>query len=229
MSDIALAIARNLNSIYRDLHQAKLIAVTKYSTVDEVVMAYEAGHRDFGENKVQDLRLKALEFEKRGLRDVRWHFIGHLQSNKVKDLFKIPNLKAVHSVDSVKLIEEFLKRRLELDHPLDIFFQVNTSDEDEKSGFEEIDSILQGLELLKLEKNFRFLGLMTIGKMRTDDLKRDARICFEKLILIKSEVEKRSDFKNLVLSMGMSQDYEIAIEMGSNYIRVGSKIFNHSF
>ncbi len=229
MSDKAVLVAKNLNHIYKDLNQTKLIAVTKYSPVDEIVMAYLAGHKDFGENKVQDLKEKSHQMIELGFQDVHWHFIGHLQTNKVKDLLKIPNLVAIHSIDSIKLLEELLKRKVELDHTVEIFLQVNTSDEEEKSGFDSIEDLITATKMLENDSKYHLTGLMTIGKIRTENFEVDARNCFQKLISIKDEVESKTNLKKLKLSMGMSQDYKIAIEMGSDFVRIGSLIFNQSF
>jgi len=102
-------IAKNLSTIKKELKAAHLIAVTKYSPVEDVIAAYQSHHYDFGENRVQDLKEKAEFFAKENLKKVRWHFIGHLQSNKVRELYKIPNLYAIHSVDSLRLLEELIK------------------------------------------------------------------------------------------------------------------------
>src|SRR4051812_24051577 len=103
-------IAKNLSALKKEIKGAHLVAVTKYSPVEDVVTAYEAHQYDFGENRVQDLAQKAQVFSEKDLSKVKWHFIGHLQSNKVKDLLRIPRLYAIHSVDSIRLLEEIIKR-----------------------------------------------------------------------------------------------------------------------
>ena len=133
MNDRPLVIANRLNEIRSELHkyshndtqEVRLIAVTKYSPVEDVVFAYEADQFDFGENRVSDLKEKADFFKDHSLQNVRWHFIGHLQSNKVKELLKIPNLYSIHSIDSIKLIEELIKRKDEFEGPINIFLQYN--------------------------------------------------------------------------------------------------------
>ncbi|MDD4974184.1 MAG: YggS family pyridoxal phosphate-dependent enzyme [Bacteriovorax sp.] len=222
-------IAKNLAAIKKDLKTAHLIAVTKYSPVEDVIAAYQAHHYDFGENRVQDLKEKADTFVKENLNKVRWHFIGHLQSNKVRELYKIPNLYAIHSVDSLSLLEELIKYENDfLGLELKIFFQVNTSHETEKSGFETAEELNRAIDLLMSRGNskLKFYGLMTMGTIRTTEFEAEAMRCFRDLNLIARNLEKAHGLKEkLKLSMGMSQDYKLAIEAGSDFIRVGSAIF----
>jgi pyridoxal phosphate enzyme (YggS family) len=229
MNDRPLVIANRLNEIRSELHndteEVRLIAVTKYSPVEDVVFAYEANQFDFGENRVTDLKEKAEYFYEHSLKSVRWHFIGHLQSNKVKELLKIPNLYSIHSIDSLKLIEELLKRKNEFDGILNIFLQVNTSHEDEKSGFESTEELYKGIELLLAEPKFKFYGLMTMGTIRTDHPVEEAHRCFKELAELKNKIENDFNLKDLKLSMGMSNDYQIALAHGTSYIRIGTKIF----
>jgi len=222
-------IAKNLSSIKKELKKAHLIAVTKYSPIEDIITAYEAHHYDFGENRVQDLKDKAQKFSELGLSKVRWHFIGHLQTNKVRELFKIPKLYAVHSVDSLGLLEELIKRENDfVGTELKLFFQVNTSHEVEKSGFETAEELNRAIELL-LSRNtskLKLLGLMTMGTIRTSNFEEEASRCFRDLSAIAKNVEKFHSLKTpLKLSMGMSQDYKIAITAGSDFVRIGSAIF----
>jgi uncharacterized pyridoxal phosphate-containing UPF0001 family protein len=123
-------IAKNLSALKKEIKGAHLVAVTKYSPVEDLMIAYEAHQYDFGENRVQDLQEKAAVFHEKELNKVKWHFIGHLQTNKVRDLLKIPHLYAIHSVDSLRLLEELIKRESDFIGPeLKLFFQVNTSHE----------------------------------------------------------------------------------------------------
>lgn len=226
-------IAKNLSAIKKEMKGAHLVAVTKYSPVEDVITAYEAHHYDFGENRVQDLADKAEIFEEKELTKVKWHFIGHLQTNKVRDLLKIPHLYAIHSVDSIRLLEELLKR--ESDFPgseLKLFFQVNTSHEEEKSGFESAEELHMAINLLlgKGYSKFKLYGLMTMGTIRTEKFEAEAERCFKDLATIARSVEDKYSLKaKLKLSMGMSQDYKLALAHGSDYVRVGSAIFkSHS-
>lgn len=213
----------------REVLPATLIAVTKYSPVEEVVFAYHADHQDFGENRVQDLSEKALYFERENLDKVRWHFIGHLQTNKVKELLRLPHLFAIHSVDSLKLVQELIKRASELrQKPCRLFFQVNTSLEDEKGGFTNLDELRESIKLIlndKMASNaFIVCGLMTMATIRTDDIEGEAHRCFKSLQEMKTVLE--SEFHiSLKLSMGMSQDHHIAKQYGADYVRIGSQIF----
>lgn len=222
-------IAKNLSTIKKEIKGAQLVAVTKYSPVEDIIAAYEAHHYDFGENRVQDLAEKARVFEEKGLNKVKWHMIGHLQTNKVRDLLKIPHLYAIHSIDSVRLLEELLKREHDFTGPeLKLFFQVNTSHEEEKSGFESSEELHMALELLlnRGPSKLKLHGLMTMGTIRTEQFQDEAARCFKDLVSIAASVEEKFHLKQkLKLSMGMSQDYKIALEHGSDYIRVGSAIF----
>jgi pyridoxal phosphate enzyme (YggS family) len=220
---------KKLNVIRSKLGTTTLVAVSKYSEVTEVETAYSAGICDFGENRVSDLLLKSQHFLDRDLHKVRWHFIGHLQTNKVKELFKIPNLHAVHSVDSLRLLEELYKKESEFKgSKLLIFLQINTSHEIEKSGFESMEELHQAVELIKSKKNeskLVFHGLMTMGTIRTDEPIKEAERCFTELIKIRQNLNQKYGFDSLKLSMGMSNDYELALKYGSDYIRVGSLLF----
>lgn len=225
-------IAKNLSAIKKEIKGAQLVAVTKYSPVEDIVAAYEAHHYDFGENRVQDLAEKARFFEEQGLTKVKWHMIGHLQTNKVRDLLKIPHLYAIHSVDSIRLMEELLKRENDFHGPeLKLFFQVNTSREEEKSGFESSEDLHMAINLLQGRgpSKFKFYGLMTMGTIRTDAFETEAARCFKDLASIARSLEDKYHLKSkLKLSMGMSQDYKIALAEGSDFIRVGSAIFKSS-
>jgi pyridoxal phosphate enzyme (YggS family) len=222
-------IAKKLTALKKDLKKTQLVAVTKYSPVEDIIMAYEAHHYDFGENRVSDLALKATAFLNANLLKVHWHFIGHLQSNKISALFKIPNLYAIHSVDSLHLLEEMIKHESDLlASEVKIFFQINTSHEVEKSGFESKEDLNQAVELIvkRPSSKLKFYGLMTMGTIRTDNFEDDALRCFKDLAAIAQQLEASFGLKNkLKLSMGMSQDYKIALTCGSDFVRVGSAIF----
>ena len=225
-------ITSRLVHLKKELNQATLIAVTKYSPVEDVVTAYQAGQNDFGENRVSDLSEKANAFTEQNLIKVKWHFIGHLQSNKVRELLKIPNLYAIHSVDSLRLLEELLKREDDFKgSELKLFFQVNTSHEIEKTGFENAEELNAAIDLIlsRPQSKMKFYGLMTMGTIRTEQFEVEASRCFKDLAMIADKLNTthpgREKFSPLKLSMGMSQDYVLAIKEGSNFIRVGSAIF----
>lgn len=197
--------------------KSTLIAVSKTKPKSDIELLHSLGHKDFGENKVQELEEKAIALE---ALDINWHFIGNLQSNKVSKLLNVPNLKMIHSVSSLKLATEISKRA---DRHIKIFLQINTSGEDQKGGFEtsEIEEINEAAHAISRNSNLEFYGLMTIGSIRTDDFEKSARESFQLLKTIRDKLN-RPDLK---LSMGMSADYKIALEEGADFIRVGSTIF----
>jgi pyridoxal phosphate enzyme (YggS family) len=226
MNDRPLIISNRLHEIQKELKAATLIAVTKYSPIEDVVYAYDADQFDFGENRVTDLKEKADYFYEHKFNKVRWHFIGHLQTNKVKELLRIPNLYAIHSVDSLKLCDELIKRRNEIEGTsIKLFLQLNTSHEEEKSGFESLEEITQAIEMLKGIPQFKIEGLMTLGTIRTDDVQSEAKRCFADLKMAKDKLQSLLQIDDLKLSMGMSGDYLIAVEEGSDFVRIGTKIF----
>lgn len=216
-----------LRQLKAELQNATCVAVSKYSPVEDVVLAYECGQMDFGENRVLDLKSKADFFKEKNLNDVRWHMIGHLQTNKAKEVLKVPNLWAIHSVDSLHLLEELVKREHEFKgQELKIFFQVNTSHEDEKSGFLTREELVEALTFLlsRKESKLKVYGLMTMGAIRTDDVAASALKSFRELRGLKNELDLKYSL-DLKLSMGMSGDYKQALLEGADYIRVGSLIF----
>jgi pyridoxal phosphate enzyme (YggS family) len=217
-------IAAKLVHFWNELndHDANLLAVSKTKPVSDIQLAYEASQRDFGENKVQDLLDKATELEKT-CPDIRWHFIGHLQSNKMNMLFKTPGLVAIHSIDSLKLLKKILNK-VPLQR-IGLFLQVNTSQETEKSGFTEISELEEAIELILKSENFFLQGLMTIGRIRTENFEADALECFEYLGKLKKDFMQKFDLKDLELSMGMTADFAIALKSGAKWIRIGSAIF----
>lgn len=221
-------ITLNLERAWRDVLPAKLIAVTKYSTAEEVSFAYHAGQFDFGENRVMDLQEKAHYFAQSGFDKASWHFIGHLQSNKVKELLRVEKLAAIHSVDSLKLTEELIKRKAECRaNEVKLFFQINTSREDEKAGFVEHEELFHSIDLVlanEAQSPFRVYGLMTMATIRTENVEQEAHRCFGELLELKKLLEKKYS-RVFQLSMGMSQDYKIAQQYQTDFVRIGSQIF----
>lgn len=212
-------IAKNLEIIKKELgHKAKLVAVSKTWPASDVRLAYQAGQRIFGENKVQELLEKSEELS--DLEDLQWHFIGHLQSNKLNMLLKCRNLVSIHSIDSIKLLNKLLKKPIDIDDRPEIFLQMNTSGEKEKGGLEGIYELREAIELINKSESYKLKGLMTIGSIRSDDFEAAAMRSFDELARFRDQIDP-----NLELSMGMSQDYRIAIEKGSDWVRIGSKIF----
>jgi len=204
---------------------AKLIAVSKMKTPAEILEVYESGQRIFGENKVQDLVPKYNFLPK----DIEWHMIGHLQTNKVK--YIVPFIAMIQSVDSFNLLQEINKRAEKVNRVIDILFQIRIAKEETKFGLKENElvEILSNPAFRKM-KNVRACGVMGIATL-TDDLK----IVREEFRLLKNvfdRVKKKyfaADEGFREISMGMSGDYEIAIEEGSTMVRIGTLIFGERF
>lgn len=200
----------------RDPDEIKLIAVSKTFPVSDISELYELGHRDFGENKVQELGDKEHQLRDK---NIFWHLIGHLQTNKVK--YVIDYVSLIHSVDSIKLAEEIQRRASGASRLIDILVQINTSGEESKFGIEPVKAKDLCSNIRKLD-NIRLRGLMTIGKFTDDE--NEIRDNFRLLRSIYDELKPvNKDFE--YLSMGMTSDYRIAIEEGSNMLRIGSAIF----
>lgn len=205
-------IKDNIKSILDEIsdYDAKLIAVSKTRTMEEILEAYNVGIRDFGENHVQELVKKRELLPK----DIRWHMIGHLQTNKVKDLLK-DSIYLIHSVDSIKLAKEINKRS---SIKQDILLEVNIGEEESKYGFKpSFDELKKVLDEIKELENINVVGLMCVAPNTDNPI--DNKKYFDKLRLLNDKLGLK------VLSMGMSNDYDVAIKCGSTYIRVGTKIF----
>ena len=200
-----------LEELRKEINDVTLVAVSKTKSNEKILEAYNLGIRDFGENYVQELTTKMDTLPK----DIKWHMIGHLQTNKVKDLVK-RNIYLIQSVDSIKLAKEINKEAIKNDKKVNILVEVKTSSEESKTGIppEELDNLIQ--EIKELE-NINLLGLMTIGPNTEDE--EEVRKAFK---LLKEQKDK---YNLNILSMGMTNDYKIAISEGSNLIRIGTKIF----
>lgn len=195
-----------------------LIAVSKTKPASDIQTLYDYGVRDFGENKVQELTSKYEELPK----DIRWHLIGHLQTNKVK--YIVDKVYLIHSVDSVKLAMEIEKEAAKKDIIVNILVQVNVANEDTKFGLDnsEVTNIVE--EIAKLP-HIRIKGLMTIAPFVDDG--EENRKYFNELKQLSVDI-KAKNIDNVcmdMLSMGMSGDYTIAIEEGATHVRVGTSIF----
>ena len=193
------------------------VAVSKTKPVDEIEKIYNLGHKEFGENKVQELLEKYNKLPK----DIKWHMIGHLQTNKIKKV--IPIISLIHSVDSLKLLKKINNEAIKINKVISCLLQINISNENNKYGFS-IDQIREifNNEIFKDFKFIRIKGLM--GMASFTENKNQIRIEFNNLKKIFDELKiKYPELK--IISMGMSGDYKIAIEEGSNMIRIGSKIF----
>jgi PLP dependent protein len=218
-----MSIADNIKSLKNEtgIINVTLVAVSKTKPNDEIMEAYQAGQRLFGENMVQELVEKHEQLPK----DIQWHLIGHLQSNKVK--YIAPFISMIQSVDSLKLLQEIDKHAQKHNRVIDCLLQAHIADEETKFGldFEEIIELLRSDEYAAL-KHIRIRGLMGIAT-NTDNEKQikeefyELRTFFDGIKL--SYFRKNDDFDTL--SMGMSSDYKIAIERGSTMVRLGSTIF----
>lgn len=195
-----------------------LVGVTKTRSADEINEGIDAGLTDIGENKVQEIMDK-FDFVK----PVRWHMIGHLQTNKVK--YIIDKVSMIHSVDSYKLAEEINKRAGQHDLVMDILIQVNSAQEESKFGISTDETEEMILSILENCPNIRVKGLMCIAPFAEDP--NEIRVYFAEVKKLYDQYSKidheRLDFK--YLSMGMSHDFEVAILEGSNLVRVGTAIF----
>ena len=190
-----------------------LVAVSKTRNNKEILESYKSGQLMFGENKVQELTKKHEELPK----NIQWHMIGHLQTNKVKYIAKFISL--IHTVDSIKLMKEINKRAFNENRIIDCLIQIHIANEENKFGFK-IHEINNVLDLAKDLKNINIKGLMGMGTY-TDDLD----IINNEFKILNSEFLKRKTFEFDTLSMGMSNDYKIALDVGSNMIRIGSLLF----
>ena len=195
----------------------KTIAVSKRSTIEEILSVYNLNHKDFGENRVQDLIVKHNKLPK----DIHWHMIGHLQRNKVKDIIEFIHL--IHSVDSLRLLDQINKESIKKKLKTDILIQVKISKDVSKYGFltNELDNVFKNY-LSNKYSNINILGLMGMATF-TDNISQIE----SEFSLLSSLYNKYSKMTNLkYLSMGMSGDYLLALKYNSNMIRLGSAIFN---
>lgn len=218
--------SKKLSDVSKELGSTKLLIVSKTRSLDEIQTYYELGHRDFGENRVQELLEKSQTLGE-SCPEIRWHMIGHLQSNKINQLYSVQNLWAIHSVHDLELLQKLIKSEDKLTHEVRIFLQFNTSHEAEKSGFETYTDLRASAELLKETKKLKLLGLMTMGTLRTEDFEAEAGRCFQDLQVEKNKLETELGMK-LETSMGMSQDYKIAIREKSDWVRLGTMMFQTS-
>lgn len=200
---------------------ATLVAVSKTKTAPEILHLYNQGQRIFGENKVQELVSKYEQLPK----DISWHLIGHLQSNKVK--YIAPFVTLIHSVDSYKLLQTISKEAIKCSRTLDCLLQVHIAEEETKFGFlpHEITPLLQTLQQQPLP-NIRICGLMGMATFtdNTQQIQREFKTLAD---LFKKINSSALNIQNhfTVLSMGMSSDYKLALAQGSNMVRIGSLIF----
>lgn len=218
MSDIKLNLDKIRQTIPSDV---TLIAVSKTKPVSDLMEAYKVGQRHFGENKVQEMCDKQAEMPA----DIHWHLIGHLQSNKVK--YIAPFVHLIHSVDSLKLLAEINKEAQKNNRVIDCLLQLYIASEETKFGlsFEEARDLLSD-EAFHQMRNVRIVGVMGMASFVNDQeqIREEFQSLYNYFLVLKSHFFKfNPDFKEI--SMGMSGDYQLAIEEGSTMVRVGSSIF----
>lgn len=215
-----MSVANNLSAVLSSLPEGvTLVAVSKYHPIEAIWEAYNAGQRLFGESRVQELMVKYQALPK----DIEWQMIGHLQTNKVK--YIVPFISLIQSVDSQKLLETIDREAKKCGRVVDCLLEVHVAQEETKSGWEET-SLREYLATdgIKQLQNVRIRGIMGMAT-NTDDSS-IIRADFERLKSLKQELEPIFDSNFDTLSMGMSDDYHIAIDCGSTMVRVGSKVFS---
>ncbi len=214
-----MTVEERLENIYAELKpfNAALVAVSKTHPAEIIREAYNSGQRIFGENRVQELLPKQEALPK----DIQWHLIGHLQTNKVKQIASFISL--IHSVDSLKLLQEINKEAVKNQRMVDCLLQIYIAKEETKFGlnFEEAEALLAS-DAFKLLKSIRITGLM--GMATLTDNQQQVRNEFKSLKTFFNKLQT-SNFKLQTLSMGMSNDYKIALEEGSNMVRIGTAVF----
>ncbi len=217
-----MSIAQNLLNLKSSLPpKVTLVAVSKTKPISDLMEAYNAGQRIFGENKIQEMTEKWEAMPK----DIAWHMIGHVQTNKVK--FMAPFVSLIHGVDSFKLIEEINKQAFKNNRIIDCLLQIHIAEEETKFGLneDELQDMVQSVHFQEL-KNIRIVGLMGMATFTTNQnqIKKE----FTRLQLIFDTLIRQPKVENIelnTLSMGMSGDYQLAVACGSTMVRIGSSIF----
>ena len=220
-----MSIASNLNTIKESLPEhVTLVAVSKTKPVSDLMQAYDAGQRIFGENKIQEMTEKWEEMPK----DIQWHMIGHVQTNKVK--FMAEYVSLIHGVDSLKLLQEINKQAQKHNRVIDCLLQIYIAEEESKFGLDEIelDEILKQVQNDNSDlKNIRIVGLMGMATFTEDTVQIEKEFNHLKAIFDKNKSLNTKNCQLNTLSMGMSGDYQLAISCGSTMVRIGSSIFGN--
>lgn len=219
--NLKMNIAEKLTEIKSVLpSHVTLVAVSKTKPVADLMEAYNAGQRIFGENKIQEMTEKWQEMPK----DIQWHMIGHVQSNKVK--YMMPYVKLIHGVDSLKLLKEINRLAAKWRKKVDCLLQIHIAEEETKFGLDEKElTELISSEELKTFDNIRIVGLMGMATFTENQTQIKREFLHLKSIFDKHKPFKTENCQLNTLSMGMSGDYQLAIECGSNMVRIGSSIF----
>lgn len=224
-----MSVKENLNKIQKNIddfkqkynrNNVKLIPVSKVNPIEKIIEAMDAGYEVFGESYVQELKQKYDDFETKELKQPTWHFIGHLQSNKVKYIATF--IDTIHTVDKLKLAKEIDKRAEQNNRKIKVLIQVNTSGEESKFGIEPSEIYTLVEEILKLN-NIELIGLMTIAGLEATPEENEKE--FALLAKLLKEINSKYNLSLTELSMGMTSDYELAIKQGSTMIRIGTAIF----
>ena len=216
-----MSIRENLLNIKATLpSNVTLAAVSKTKPVSDIMQAYEAGQRVFGENKIQEMTEKWEQMPK----DIQWHMIGHIQSNKVK--YMAPYVSLIHGVDSLKLLEEINKQAQKNNRVIDCLLQLHIAEEETKFGLneEELNELLQS-DIFKNLRNIKIVGLMGMATFTENQTQIKKEFQHLKTIFDNHQQPTTYNRQLTTLSMGMSGDYQLAIECGSTMVRIGSSIF----
>lgn len=219
IEDILKRVEKAANKVNKTKEDIKVIAVTKTVDASTAFEAYSAGISSFGENRVQELDDK---YEILKEHNIEWHMIGHLQKNKVK--YILDKVKLIHSLDDIALAEEIEKRAAKLKQKVDVLIEINVGDEQSKFGIK-TEEIYDFVKLMERFEHINVLGLMTVAPFSENP--EDTRWVFKKMKEIYDNISN-VEIKNVemkYLSMGMTNDFEIAIEEGSNVVRIGTAIF----
>lgn len=220
IDEVNLKISEACKRVGRNVDDVTLIAVSKTKPVSDIEEAYETSIRDYGENKVQELTDKYPVLPK----DIKWHLIGHLQTNKVK--YIVDKVYMIHSVDSYKLALQIEKEAVKKGVEVNILIQVNVANEDTKFGLE-YGSVIEEIKQISTLEHVHIKGLMTIAPFT--DNPEDNRIYFRKLKILSDNISALNipNVEMKELSMGMTGDYEVAVEEGATLVRVGTGIFGN--
>jgi pyridoxal phosphate enzyme (YggS family) len=218
-----MSIAKNLKTIISQLpSHVTLVAVSKTKPVADLMEAYTAGQRIFGENKIQEMTEKWEQMPK----DIEWHMIGHVQTNKVK--FMAEYVSLIHGVDSLKLLQEINKQAKKHNRVIDCLLQIHIAEEETKFGLDELElnEILKQVQNDKSEfENIRIVGLMGMATFTENTTQIEKEFNHLKSIFDKLNKLSIINYQLSILSMGMSGDYQLAISCGSTMVRIGSSIF----
>ena len=222
-----MQVADRIQEVRRELPEGvTLCAVSKYHPIEAVKEAYEAGQRIFGESREQELRLKWEALPK----DIEWHFIGHLQTNKVK--YIAPFVSLIQSVDSERLLDEIQKQAAKNSRAIDVLLEVHIAQEDSKSGFnpDELTDLLASVNIGQRWPNVNLKGIMAMATFTDDENQirnefRRLMTCYRQLLDGPLAQQGITAEQFAIRSFGMSEDYKIAVAEGSNMVRIGSHIF----